>query len=575
MVETVHDDHPFADFVILTKDGRSIPLEPNSQQLAILEAAASQQSRGLGVRLIILKGRQFGTSTIVEAIIFREVKDRPNVQGFVAAHDDDSSEMLFRMSNRFQDNLPKDQQRPTKYSSKKEIVFEPPHGSMMRVQTAGKINLGRSLTIQYLHISELAFWRNAEQSLLSVLQAVPALPGTMVVMESTANGMAGEFYERWVKAVKHRTSHPGDLSGYLPLFFSWLDFPEYSAPLPAGYRLGELDEDERELVDLGAKPEQLYWRRMMIADQCGGDPEKFKQEYPATPEQAFLASGRPAIPMNIVQHHESLASEPERKVVLARDGSGKLIVRDARGTDECVWHVWEEPEDSADYTVFGDVAEGENSTRSDPRSEPDFSAGAVFHRIDKAFVATCVTRVDPDVWGEQLRMVAEWYNEAWASPEVNAVGQAALVPFKRPTHYNHLYRRQGMPEAVEDWKEKDLLGFKTTTANRDLMIDDWLAFNRPHPTRKLENQIEVYDPRVVAEERTFIRKKDGKREHEDGYHDDLLFAHFGCLQLHLLCPRGLHETPHAGVLSRPASLNAGYIGGYDVETEEEECLTTR
>jgi hypothetical protein len=530
---------PFDDLIILTKDGKAVRLEPNDQQIRVLEAIASQQEAGVPVRIIILKFRQGGFSTITEATIFREVKGRKNVHGLVAAHNDDSSETLFRMTRRFHDNLPEQDQLPTEYSSKREIVYRAPHNSMMRVQTAGNNALGRAQTNQYLHLSEAAWWPHAKESLGSVLQSVPDKRDTMVVIESTANGVGGEFYERWQKAVQHRMAHPNDLTGYLPLFFSWLDYAEYSTALPAGYALADEDEDERFLRTLGAKDEQLYWRRRMIAENCGGDASLFKQEYPATAEEAFQMSGRPAIPVAITQYHRSTVEQYRRGrfVEDARLPNGvRLVFEDTGeswGDDDSWWRIYRTPEEDHDYTVAGDVAEGSLADPSDERSEPDYSDGTVLDRIRLEDAATYHGRPDPDLFGEQLWLAARYYNGAWVSPETNAAGVAATLFIKRK-NYVRLYRRQGADEKIST-DDSELLGWKTTTANRNELWDHWLEYCRPDPVEGFTGQIIVHDLLTVMQEEQAVWNKNKKREHRAGGHDDSIFAHMIALELHLRC----------------------------------------
>lgn len=87
------------------------------------------------------------------------------------------------------------------------------------------------MTIQYLHCSEVAFWGSARKTLVSALNAVPKRPGTAVLLESTANGAGGEFYDRWNEAVRIQHESPGRLDCYLPLFVGWHEHAEYVKPV--------------------------------------------------------------------------------------------------------------------------------------------------------------------------------------------------------------------------------------------------------------------------------------------------------------------------------------------------------
>lgn len=560
-------ENPFANFSIITKAGDLIGLVPNSQQREVLAAIAAQRAAGVPVRLLILKARQIGFSTISEAVLFLDTFDRPHRRALVAAHDDDSSEGLFRMTKLFEEAWPAAERKPTEYSSKKEIAWAAPHRSQFQVQTAGKLRLGRGSTIHSFHGSEVAWWTNATETLLSVLQAVPDDPDTMVILETTANGIGGEFWERWQQAVRERREHPDDLSGYLPLFFSWLDYPEYRMKLPEGYEQGEPDEDEEALVELGADAEQLYWRRRTIIDKCGGNVNLYNQEYPSSPEIAFQQSGRAAIDPRIIRRHRSTIEEP-RRARLTWDKNvqpGGVRIDFGDFPDPC-WYIYRTPEDRHDYTVGGDVAEGELSDPADATSNPDFHGGLVLDRVTTMFVAEFNNRtLDADEFGEELLKAAWYYNYSWASPEANAAGLAAVLVFKR-ANYSRLYRREGSDESVEV-KDAKRLAWKTTTANRDLMIDDYLAACRPDPIEKWADRIVCPSQRLVEQEETFHIDKTGKRQHRPGCFDDLLFAGFICWQLHLRCPRTRGAVATAW---RPGLTHARYADGVDLGVPEDD-----
>lgn len=570
---------------IQDKTGHLCLLELNPEQLRIIGIAAAQQARGLPVRIIGLKARQIGFSTNAEALIFADCQNRPNRRGFVCAHDEESSSTLFRMTQLMESELPLAEQQPKVYSSKREIIFAGPSRSQLQVQTAGKVTLkgagtlGRSAMLHNLHCSEVAFWRNAKQNLLSVLQCVPDEPDTMIFLESTANGASGEFYDRWNAAVKRWNAARTDLerlSGYVPVFISWLTSPDYARALPAEGLAADtpevaLDEKERALVGRGATLEQLAWRRMAVRDKCGGDEELFEQEYPSTPSEAFKTSGRPAIPAGIVERHNHTACEPARWVHLV-ERDGQVIAVDAAVGTRNTWQVWYDPDLRCDYTVFGDVCEGTLADPSDTQSDPDYSAGVVLNRRYLRLDAMYHGRPEAYDFGVELWKAAVWFRNAWATPEANACGIAALTAFKHK-RYNNLFQRTRPEESLAAGEDSPLWGWKTTAQNREYMIDTWIASCRREPVEGWAPAVKVLQQRIADEERSFVRKPTGKREHDDGYHDDCLFAAFGALQLHILCPRGAYETSPA---ARRGRRPVRYVGGVDrgVEVDDDVFVAT-
>jgi len=545
-----------ANLRIIDKGGSLVPLVPNQQQIQLYAYLARQQAAGQPGRAIVLKARRMGVSTAVGGLFFALTNLNPNRSAFICAHDDTSSADLFQMTRRFQQELPAGLQRETEYSNRREIVYRSPWRSQVQVQTAGTSTLKRGALVHFLHCSEVAWWRDAGATLLSVLQTVPDRTETLIILESTANGASGEFYDRWNAAVAYRQANPTRFDGYLPVFFSWLQFPEYALALEVGEDLGYLDDDERGLVALGAAPEQLKWRRQVIRDKCGGDDELFKQEYPSTPDEAFRVSGRPAIPAAIVARHEATSRDPIRRVVLRREG-GAVKAYDVGSDVQYYWQVWQGPQENTDYVVGGDVSEGRLADPANPRSEPDASAAVVIDRRQLVTVATWHGRIEPDWFGEEMLKAAQWYNQAWASPEANSAGMAALAAFTR-AGYGRLYQRQrSLDTTTAD--DSPMWGWKTTVGNRDYMIDSWIAACRADPVDGWDGRVLVLDKQIASEEKSFVVKPTGKREHQAGCHDDKLFAAMVGWQLHLSCPRSFG----GGVGVTIPKRGKEWVGGFD------------
>jgi hypothetical protein len=122
------------------------------------------------------------------------------------------------------------------------------------------------------------------------LNAVPDDPSTIVCIESTANGKVGigeSFYRYWKDAESGRNT-------YIPIFLSWLDDPA-CVRNPDEAKDAPIDQEERDLIKFfNASKAQLAWRRWCIYNRCGGYLETFFVEYPANPEEAFVATGNPA-----------------------------------------------------------------------------------------------------------------------------------------------------------------------------------------------------------------------------------------------------------------------------------------
>ena len=217
---------------IQDKAGRLIPLIFNPLQRRLWAEIQRQQAAGQPVRIIILKARQIGFSTAVAALFYQRAATVEGTHAMIVAHKADASANIFAKTKLFWECSPPEVRPQKKASNARELLFENPSAksedrlrdpglrSRIEIETAGNKEAGRSATVQLLHLSELAFWPHGEQTMASLMQAVPPLPETMVIIESTANGVGGAFYSEWQRAQKGE-------SVFTPLFFPWFEHEEY------------------------------------------------------------------------------------------------------------------------------------------------------------------------------------------------------------------------------------------------------------------------------------------------------------------------------------------------------------
>ena len=257
---------------IRDKAGKIIDLKLNQGQQKLYDAIKKQHKAGKPIRIIVLKARQIGFSTLTESIIFKNTATKFNVNAGIITHKEEATTNLFNMSKRMYDNLPREIKPSLKRSNAKELIFDNDKGtglkSKIKCMTAGSSGVGRSDTFNYLHISELAFWgNNAKETTVGLFQAVPNLPDTMIVIESTANGYE-YFKELWDMAVRGE-------SDFIPVFVGWNELDDYRIPY-TGFELTDYEKKIQKTYNLSL--EQLSWRRWCIKNNCGGDVEQFKQE---------------------------------------------------------------------------------------------------------------------------------------------------------------------------------------------------------------------------------------------------------------------------------------------------------
>lgn len=256
-----------AEFLyILDKQKRRVKLQYNETQRDLL--------RSLTGRDIVLKARQLGMSTAIQAELFRQVVTSAATTATLS-HEDETTQKFRRMVDRFYDNMPL-WFRPTRKYNNARVTTYPDFDSEAMIATAGNKNTGRGGTYSHIHGSEVAFWTDADVVLAGVMQA----GNPHVILESTPNGAQGYFYNLCMEAMD------GNSDWTLHFYPWWVDVT-YAIPLEPDELLVYAD-DELELMrqhDLSA--EQIKWRRSKQKEL----KHLFAQEYPEDPYTCFLLSG--------------------------------------------------------------------------------------------------------------------------------------------------------------------------------------------------------------------------------------------------------------------------------------------
>lgn len=263
---------------IRTKSGDIEPLLLNRAQRYLHERLEKQLLDTGKVRALVLKGRQQGISTYIGGRYYHKATHSFGQRVFILTHEQDATDNLFEMANRFHEHCPQLVKPHTGASNAKELDFDALE-SGYRVGTAGSKAVGRSQTLQYFHASEYAFWPNADLHSAGILQAVPYLNGTEIIKESTANGMGNTFHIEWQKAEAGQ-------SDYEAIFIPWFWQDEYWRIVSEDFYLS--DEDHLYKYAHGLTDQQMAWRAAKIVDL---GELLFMQEYPATAAEAFQLTG--------------------------------------------------------------------------------------------------------------------------------------------------------------------------------------------------------------------------------------------------------------------------------------------
>ena len=482
---------------IITKDAKRgfVSFTFNDCQQRISEILDEQLATKGKVRAIILKARQQGISTYCAGRVFWKTYFTPHARSVVMAHDSATSDALFTMSRNLIRNMAPTYKPKELKSNAKEIVISSPQFkkdtsgekpvASYRLYTAGSPEAGRGTTPTIAHLSEIAFWQHDEKILAGLFQGISEAEGTEVILESTANGATGEFYRLWRGALEGENE-------YTPIFLPWFITKEYYRDPPETF---ERSSEEELLVEqYNLNNGQLYWRRLKIAE---GGELKFRQEYPATPDEAFITAGSSVFALDKLAALESTA--PEKRMRFDFNAS---MWED---TSEGNFHIWEYPDWEANYIVAADVSLGVGQ---------DYSAAIVMDTDRKVIGLYRDNHIDPSKFGDLLFYLGRYYNNALLTVESNSMGIATL---SRLTQMNYINLYKQTKIAAISKEEGQVPGFRTTQATK------------PHIIGNLKNAVENDDiwigsNIIIQELKDYISTDSGKTEAAPGCHDDTVMA---------------------------------------------------
>jgi hypothetical protein len=265
-----------------------VPLHPNAGQRTLYDAMVEQALNDQPIRIVVLKSRKIGVSTFIEAFMVFCCEHYDRTEARLMAHEHDATCEIAEIGKL----IAKEYVLIPSVSVLQEIRF-PLTKSKYLCHTAGGKGAGAGGTPNMLHLSEMALWGgDKEKSEYTAVNAVPWLADSMIAMESTARGR-DFFWSRFDSARSGR-------SPYAAVFIPWFVNPDYRQHVDAYEEFG-LTADETAIVALGKREystvvsiEQLAWRRAMLETM---HPAIFKQEFPATPEEAVESRKGAVLPL--------------------------------------------------------------------------------------------------------------------------------------------------------------------------------------------------------------------------------------------------------------------------------------
>lgn len=517
------------DFLkIQPKEGPLQSLVFNPTQVRLDREFVKLKREGKPPRVLLLKARQQGFSTWSEAYCYKEVTSHYDYRGAVIAHEKRTAIKLYKMFKLYHELFP-DELKPFKRAPGNSygLYFDKLRSSIDVLSAESTLGSSGG-TYQFVHISELSKWRQAEEAMLSLMQTIPM--SATVIIESTAYGMGNYYHQLWTEAKDGNNE-------YTPMFFPWQEHPEYVRPLRKGEVL-EPDLDERYYYErFNLSQEQLKWMRWSRKNNCGGDWDSFRQEYPAYEDEAFITSGRPVFDMRCLQNKElELVKNPPESmtgnIILHEDAKecSAEFVPDEYGDVE-IYDLPEKGDKTAYRYVFGlDVSEGlQKGSRSDRKlaGDTDFNVMIGWDKLKAQQILFVRNKLDPDQLGTLAFALMIFYGGAIDKsyypmlvierngPGITTIMYARDLCFKYGIPINRLYHRGELDKDFEP--STDLIGFRTLEDTKRVLIGEMQR-------RIREAQDGIKSLITIRESMTYVRDERGKMNAQSGKWDDAVIA---------------------------------------------------
>jgi len=468
-------------FKIVNKDSKNVPFKLKPAQDKFLSEMTGRD--------IILKARQEGFSSFILALFTLDFLFKPNSRSVCISHEASATVKLLDKVKHYIEPLGID----LKYNSRNEM-YNDKINSIFYIGTARASAFGRGDTINNLHASECAFYDKADDLMTGLLQSVPK--DGRVFLETTANGKGNFFHREWEKSVNNASS-------FTPHFFSWKE--------DSDYRLANVDnwkpsaEERQYMLDYGLDIEQMVWRKKKMREFANEDA--FNQEYPITPEVAFISSGSPTFDQHALNWYEKNATEPKKCGNLV----GTKTHLTLEETNKGFLKIWEMPDDRETYSIGADVAESH-----------DFSVAQVIKNRTMEQVAVWHGHLPADAFAKELERLGYFYNTALLGVERNNQGVATLAILNQ-LYYPMLFFREDVTDLGESTASK--LGWETTSKTRPIMIADLGMFIR-------NRDLVLHDKDTIKELTTFSKNKKGRDEAQSGCFDDRVMSLAVCCQMY-------------------------------------------
>ena len=381
MIREMGDHQKFcARLKIRDKEGATVPYRTSPAGIKLNKAIRRQEIAGVPIRVVALKAAQVWMSSSAATEIFRRIPFWDGRRALVLADSDAHADLVFQYYQQYAVSwaenpvgkelgyaflpkaLIKDTERHIRWANDSSIL----------VGTAYNVDIGRSAPYNWAHLSEAAFYRDMGTLMTGLMGRIPSSPDSGIIVESTANGMGGDFYDLCMRAMDPRKA-----GGWAFVFFGYHEHPEYRLKPEPGFKISREELVEQQKYNLHV--DQIAWRRRQIETACEGKIERFRQDFPGNPQEAFQSSGRTIFDMAAVSRMPLIQDAPRGRLEVVEMGIEKRVqfIQGEDGRGELV--IYKMPRKGGRYIIGVDHAEG-----IDPKartgaggSDPDYCSATV------------------------------------------------------------------------------------------------------------------------------------------------------------------------------------------------------
>lgn len=577
-------DYPFwaAMFAYIKRKGggTDVLFRLNRPQRRLINRLEKMRKAGKPIRLILLKARQWGGSTAIQIYMaWLQLVHEVGLNSLIIAHQGTGSdeikdmfdrmiksypvEMLHELGDAYAPNEPK----LVGVGKSGNIFRVPQRNCKIKVGTAERPNSCRGGDYNLVHLSEVALWKETdgkkpEDIVRSACSGILLRPYTMIVYESTPNGVGNFFHKEYLAAEK-------GLSQFEAMFVAWFEIEQYelafenetdkyefAKKLCANRRNEEIKSDREEpgtylwrLWEKGATLEAIHW---YVSERSKySDHASMASEYPSDDIEAFTFSGRKVFDRDDVERLRSGCRPPRmRGEIYGSADEGELAIEGLRfkRSEDGGLFMWYDVERCDDvfvkdrYLVVVDVCKGHTKNA-------DYADILVLDRF-------------PMVDGEPPVVAAEWHGHiemdrlAWKSMQIAAYYENALLVIESNTLETNNTKGEAeyILTLIGDVYGRQLYARRQSAED----IRQGLPRKYGYHTNALTKKVVIYNLKVVLREGlyvereascldeylTYVETENGVFEAMDGYHDDRLMTRAIGLQV---C---LHEMDVPRIVSR-------------------------